>query len=116
MTDMPRTLALEAARLLDSKKAVNIQVLDVAHLTIVTDYFVIASARNHIAAKAMCDELEEKLGVNPLRRDGYAEGRWIVLDYASVIVHIFHEQEREFYRLERLWEDGSNAITFETEE
>ena len=61
--------------------------------------------------KAMADELEEKLPEQqPIRREGYAEGRWIVLDYGSVLVHIFHEQEREYYHMERLWMDGTNQV------
>ena len=112
----PREIALEVAKVLDSKKAANIVLLEVAHLTVVADCFVIASGRSANQVKALTHEVEDKmaeLGLDARRREGYQEGRWIVLDYASVLVHIFHEQEREYYNIERLWMDGSNQIPFE---
>ncbi|HIT01193.1 MAG TPA: ribosome silencing factor [Candidatus Faecaligallichristensenella faecipullorum] len=116
MMNNPREIALEVAKVLDSKKAVNIVLLEVAHLTVVADCFVIASGRSANQVKALAHEVEDKmaeLGLDARRREGYQEGRWIVLDYASVLVHIFHEQEREYYNIERLWMDGSNQIPFE---
>ncbi len=104
--------AVEFARALDNKRALDIQVLDVRHLTIITDYMVLASARSTLAVKALSDELDEKLGA-PARRDGYHDGRWIVMDYGMVLVHLFHEEERQFYNLERLWTDGSNSVQWE---
>jgi len=110
----PKELALQIANILDEKKAENILVLDVAHLTSVTDYFVICSARNTIQVGTLAEDVEEKLlaeeGIEARRKEGYRESRWVVLDYASVILHVFHEQEREYYNIERLWMDGSNVL------
>lgn len=111
----PREIALKIASILDAKHGEDIQVLDVQHLTSVTDYFVIASARNSIAVRAIAEELEEKLaesGIEARRKEGYSDSRWVVLDYASVIVHIFHVEEREYYNIERLWMDGTNQVPF----
>ena len=113
MTRKPRELALCVVEALLDKKAEDLLALEIAHLTIIADCMVIASGRSMIQVKALADHVEEKLSeeeIRPLRREGYAEGRWIVLDYGAVIVHIFHEQEREYYHLERLWMDGSNMI------
>ena len=110
-----KELALKIATVLDSKRGEDILILDVNHLTSITDYFVIASARNALQVKAMAEEVEEKLleeGIEARRRDGYGDSRWIVLDYASVIVHVFHVEEREYYNIERLWMDGSNQVAF----
>lgn len=113
MTLKPRELAQRAAEVLRDKKAQELLALEIDHLTIIADCMVIASGRSMVQVKALADHLEEALsleGIHAARREGYAEGRWIVLDYGSVIVHIFHEQEREYYHLERLWMDGSNLI------
>ncbi len=107
------SLVYQIARLLDEKKAQNILALDVHHLTVITDYMVIASGRSVLQTKALADDLDDKmaeLGI-PLRtREGYQEGRWIVMDYGTVLVHIFHPEAREYYHLERLWADGQNTI------
>ncbi len=110
----PKELALRVAQILDEKKALNIMVLDVAHLSSITDYYVICSARNTIQVGTLAEDVEEKRmeeqQLEPRRRDGHREARWVVLDYASVIVHVFHEQEREYYNIERLWMDGTNTV------
>ena len=114
--DKARELAMEIARILDEKGGTNIQILQVDHLTSITDYFVIASGRNVQAVRALAEDVDEKLmekGVEPRRREGMNESRWIVMDYASVILHIFHPEEREYYNLERLWVDGTNQIAYE---
>jgi len=113
MTKQPKELALLIAQILRDKRAEELLVLEIAHLTVIADCMVIGNGRSMVQVKALADEVEEKLaeqGVAPLRREGYAEGRWIVLDYGTVLVHIFHEQEREYYHLERLWMDGSNSV------
>ena len=111
MEKEPKTLALEVAKLLRDKRAEELLVLDIEHLTVLASYMVVCSGRSTIQVKAMADELEEKLPEQqPIRREGYAEGRWIVLDYGSVLVHIFHEQEREYNHMERLWMDGTNQV------
>jgi len=100
-------------RTLYEKKALDIVALDVAPLTVITDTMVIASGRSTIQVRTLADEVEEKLsemGEEPLRKEGQQDGRWVVLDYGSVLVHIFHTQEREFYRLDKLWESDQNRI------
>ena len=109
----PKELALFAAKALDDKKATDLLVLEVGHRTVIADYLVIASGRSVPQVKALVESLEEKLGeqgVQPRRHEGTGEGRWAVLDYSSVIVHVFHEQERAYYQLERLWMDGDNSL------
>ena len=110
----PKELAVAIAEFLYTKKGESIQVLDVANLTSITEFFVIASARNTIQCRTMAEDLEDHLiedeQLEARRKEGYRESRWVVLDYGSVIVHIFHEQEREFYNLERLWADGTNLV------
>ncbi len=93
---------------LDHKKGENISVIKVEDLTSFAEYFVIASATSSPHVRALCDEVEEKLEENGLRV-GHIEGRstgWIVLDYGSVIVHVFSRHEREFYGLDKMWSDG----------
>ena len=112
MTD-EMSLVKQIAKLLDDKKASDIIALNVGHLTVITDYMVIASGRSVLQTRSLADDLDDRmaeLGV-PLRtREGYQEGRWIVMDYGTVLVHIFHPEAREYYHLERLWADGTNAI------
>ncbi|MBR3928726.1 MAG: ribosome silencing factor [Clostridia bacterium] len=101
--------------ILDNKKAENITILKVDHLTSITDYFVIASGRSAQAVHTLYEEVTDKLAeknVFPRRNDGVRDSRWIVLDYASVIVHLFHPEERQFYNIERLWNDGTNVVEF----
>ena len=91
-----------AANALYDKKAQDIVALDVTKLTVITDVMLIASGRNLLQIKALADEVDDKLaeaGVPLLRRDGHQDARWVVLDYGTVLVHLFHTQEREFYRL-----------------
>lgn len=112
-----RELALKMAEILDKKGALDIQILEVGHMTSITDYFLIASGRNVQSVRSLAEDLEDKLmeeGMEPRRREGMHESRWIVLDYASVIVHIFHPEERAFYNIERLWQDGTNQVVFES--
>ena len=107
------SLALRIARILYDKKAQDITVLNVAHLTVITDYMVIASGRSALQVKALADDVDDALameGVTLRAREGQGEGRWIVLDYGTVLVHIFHPEDRRFYHLERLWEDGQNRV------
>ena len=90
------------------KKAHNIVVLDVSEQLVITDCFVIASAPNERQVEAIVDAVEEKLrerGVKPVRREGAREGRWVLLDFVDVVVHVQHNEERGFYGLERLWKD-----------
>ncbi|MBO4384669.1 MAG: ribosome silencing factor [Clostridia bacterium] len=98
---------------LENKKATDIIAIDVADKTIIADWFVICSGTSIIQTKAICDEVLEKykeIGLNLRREEGYREGRWIVLDFGHVLLHIFYPEEREYYNIERLWTDGVNEI------
>lgn len=110
----PMELANIAAEYLYTKMGMNIQVYSVAHLTSIADYFVLCSGKNAIQCRTMAEDLQEELrdkyNVEARRTEGAKESRWVVLDYGSVIVHVFHEQEREFYNIEKLWADGTNLV------
>lgn len=111
-----REIAETSAKLLSAKKGSDIILLNIEHLTVIADYFVIASAKSTTQVKALGEHVEEKfseMGLEPVRREGFTDGRWIVLDYGDVVVHIFHDEMRMFYCLERLWEDGNNLIRYE---
>ena len=99
-----------AVMALDSRKAKNITALKVEDLTILANYFIIASATSTTQVKALADEVEYQLGekgVKPKSIEGYQSQTWIVLDYYDIIVHVFLEETRDFYQLERLWADGT---------
>ena len=101
------------AKVLYDKKAQDIVALDVTGLTVITDCMLIASGRSSIQVKTLADEVEERMtemGFEPIRKEGQQDGRWVVIDYGTVLVHIFHPQEREFYRLDKLWESDQNRI------
>ncbi|WP_424184848.1 ribosome silencing factor [Actinokineospora sp. G85] len=103
-----RELALVAANAAADKKASDVIVLDVSDQLVITDCFVIASAGNERQVGAIVDEVEEKMrqaGSKPVRREGTREGRWVLLDFVDVVVHVQHSEERSFYSLERLWKD-----------
>jgi ribosome-associated protein len=102
--DMARVAVAAAA----DKKAQDIVVLDVSDQLVITDCFVIASASNERQVNAIVDEVEEKMrlaGYKPARREGAREGRWTLLDFVDNVVHIQHQDERNFYALDRLWRD-----------
>ena len=105
----PKDMALLAAKALDSKKAKEIKVIEIGDLTTLADYFVIAAGTSNTQISALSDVVEEYLkreGEMALRREGYRDGTWVLLDYGSIAVHVFSEEAREFYDLERLWRDG----------
>lgn len=106
-------LVQEIARALYERKAQDIVALNVGHLTVITDYMVIASGRNANLVKALADEVDERMakeGFALRRMEGQGEGRWIVMDYGHILVQLFHQEERAYYNLERLWEDGTNRL------
>ena len=106
-------LVLSLASFLYEKKAQDIMVLKVSHLTVLCDYLVIASGRTAAQVTALADYVDEFMAKNELnlrRTEGQREGRWAVLDYGSVMVHLFHRDERAFYGLDRLWNDGTNVL------
>ncbi len=105
----PRELADEIVKILDAKKARDIKLLKFKEGNDLTDYFVLASGTATTQIKGYAGEIEYKLGemgVKPLHMDGYDTGMWIAMDYAHVIVHIFHKNERDFYKLEKLWNEA----------
>lgn len=106
------------AKVLYEKGAQDVLIVDIHDKTIIADYFIICSGLSTPQVKALSDHVEEALGKNGVfarRKEGYSHGRWIVLDYLDVLVHIFHKDERQFYNLERLWVDGVNTVQY-TEE
>lgn len=109
-------LARAAAKALSQKKAGDIVILNVSEQTVVCSYFVIASGKSTTQVRALGDWVEEALAkeeIHPVRTEGFREGRWGVLDYGDVVVHVFNEESRLFYYLERLWDSGSNLERYE---
>lgn len=105
----PYEIAACAAHVLDSKKAEDIRAIDIHGISIIADYFLIATGNSSTQVRALAEEVEERLsalGVNPRRVEGKQSATWVVLDYGDVIVHIFHRETRQFFNLERLWADG----------
>ena len=112
MNDLELVQAL--AEKLYERKADDIVALKVSHMTVLCDYMVIASGRSVAQISSLCDAVDELMAARsvPLRRsEGTREGRWAILDYGHIIVHLFHRDERAFYGLERLWTDGQNRLT-----
>lgn len=110
-----KEMAIMAANAMDEKKGASITVLELQDLTVLTDYFVVATGNSRTQTQALADGVEKKLkeaGILGQRLEGYSEGRWILMDYGSVIVHIFQEDERNFYKLEKLWADAP-ALPYE---
>ena len=106
----PYELALAAAKALDSKKGRDIKVLETGHLTTLADYFVLCTATSSTQIKALGDECEKVMkeaGELPHHIEGHRGGTWVLLDFSSVVVHIFNDEARKFYDLERLWRDAA---------
>ena len=94
---------------LDDKKGENIKILDISNVSVIADYFIIASGNNINQVQALADNVKEelfKLNLEPKNVEGYRNASWILLDYTDVIVHIFSKDDRIFYDLERIWRDG----------
>ena len=107
-----RQAAVAAARAAAAKQAEHITILDVHGLIVITDYFVICSGATERQVRTIVDEIEKALrdlGRKPVRREGESERRWVLLDYVDLVVHVFTEQEREYYDLERLWGDAPRS-------
>ena len=105
-----KTLAVEIAKILDQKKAKDVQVLKVDDLTVLTDYFVIASGTSTTQVGSLADEVEYQLsqqGIKPYNTEGFDSKNWVLLDYSNVIVHVFVPGTRTYYDLEHLWADGA---------
>lgn len=102
-------MAIAAARASADKKASDVVVLDVRDLIVITDYFVIASGATARQVRTIVDEVERvltKAGYRPVRREGAQEGGWVLLDFVDIVVHVFTDEERAYYELERLWKDA----------
>ena len=107
----PNELAIIAAKALDEKKGKEIAAIEVSEQTTLADYFVIATGSSNTQINALSGSVEkamkEQANEIPLRREGYRDGTWVLLDYGCVVVHVFSPEAREFYSLERLWSDGT---------
>ncbi len=94
----------------DDKKGIDIKVLNIGKLTPIADYFVIVSGNSSSQVQAIADEVESKVleasNDEEVSKEGYRNGRWILLDFNDIIVHVFHKEDRDFYKLERLWSDN----------
>lgn len=97
----------EIIKALENKKAIDVEVLAVADKTILADYFIVASGSSNTQVRSLCDEViyevQKNLGISPTRKENDEGNRWNLLDYQDVVVHIFHQDERDFYQLEKLW-------------
>ena len=102
-------MACLACKALDEKKGMDIKVIDIHEVSVIADYFIIASASNQNQVQAMVDNVEEKLGragFEPKQIEGTRNSSWILMDYGDLIIHVFDEENRLFYDLERIWRDG----------
>ena len=108
-----KDLAERISEILDSKKGIDIQVVDLEGKTIIADYFVIATGSSKPHIRALTEEVEIRLRedhkIEPLHTEGRESGRWILMDYGGVVVHVFHEEDRAFYSLEKLWQSRKNV-------
>jgi ribosome-associated protein len=107
-TDRALELVRAAAEAASDKLAENIIAFDVSEQLVITDAFLLCSASNDRQVRAIVDAVEDKLrlsGAKPVRREGERDGRWVLLDYGEIVVHVQHDEERSFYALERLWRD-----------
>lgn len=114
--DSTRELVRFSYDALNEKKATDITVIDISGLSVVADYFIIASADNVRQAEALCDNVEEVLGragYECRQIEGKASGNWILMDYNDVIIHIFDKENRLFYDIERIWKDGRKIVSIE---
>lgn len=103
------TAAVAAATAITEKKGEDVALLDVSELVVLTDVFLIASGTSNRHVRTLVDEVEERLrerGDRPLRREGTEYGRWVLLDYGDLVVHVFDPETRDYYELERLWSDA----------
>ena len=105
-----KELALKIAEILDDRKAQEIKIINVNQKTVIADYFVIAGGSSRTQVNALADEVEYKLGlegISPTRVEGRGDGSWVLLDFDSVLVHVFGREARDFYKLEKLWAEGT---------
>ena len=116
--DISRKMASIACSALEEKKAEDIRVIDIEHVSVIADYFIIASGTNRNQVQALAESVEEQLykaGFEKKQTEGYTAGNWILLDYGDIVVHIFDRENRLFYDLERIWRDGNQIDVSELE-
>lgn len=104
-----KEIALAAIEALEDKKGEEIKIIDISQVSILADYFIIASGNNRNQVQALCDNVEEKLGrmgILKKQTEGYDNGNWILIDYGDIVIHVFDKENRLFYDLERIWRDG----------
>jgi len=109
------TLSNKIAKLLTDKKAKDVICLDISEKTIIADIFIIATGRSSVQVKALCDEVDEFCKDNEIEigiMEGYSAARWVIIDMKDIVIHIFRDEDREFYNLERLWSDAENLMEF----
>lgn len=107
-----REMAEIAVKALDSKKGKEIRLIRIDKITTLAEYFVICTGTSNTQINALCDAVEKELtekGEEPLHREGYRGGTWVLLDYGCVVVHVFNDEARKFYSLEHLWADGEEV-------
>ena len=110
-TVQAKEMAKIAYHALDEKKGRDIRIIDIAGISVLADYFIIANGSSESQVQAMVDNVEEemhKAGYSLKQREGYGSGNWVLLDFGDVIVHVFDKENRLFYDLERIWRDGKN--------
>ena len=114
-----RKMAAIAVEALQDKKAIDFKVIDIKDVSVMADYFIIVSGSNKNQVQALADNAEEmlgKAGYNPRQVEGYRSANWILMDYQDIIIHIFSEEDRLFYDLERIWRDGKTIALEELSE
>lgn len=119
MSNNAKEMARLACQALEDKKALDVRVIDITGISTLADYFIIASGTNINQVQAMADNVDEVLGragFEPKSTEGYQSANWILMDYRDIIVHVFDEENRLFYDLERIWRDGKSITTAELEE
>ena len=110
--EQSKLMAKLAYKALDDKKGEDIKVIDISEISVLADYFIIANGTNDSQVKALVESVEEELGkagFEVKQREGYGLGSWVLLDFGSIIVHVFDKENRLFYDLERIWRDGKSV-------
>lgn len=110
--DISKAMAKATIEALEDKKAEDIKIIDISEVSVLADYFIIASGSNRSQIQAMVDNVDEKLGRMGYERnqiEGYETANWILMDYKDVIIHVFDKENRLFYDLERIWRDGKQV-------